>query len=130
MPTEGAVRLRLFLHLSIRSKRASQASDQHYKAQFRNLKLPPYTGPHKTLAHTHHPCFFSQNSLCDRSVSLVGPVQYSAADLIEKNAGGVGQNLLDLLDDACTNEVVGERSRSRRYRSAPLLLYVDDLAVL
>jgi len=51
-------------------------------------------------------------------VSFVGPVWYTAADLVEKNAGGVGQSLLDLLDDACTNEVVGEGSRSSRYRLA------------
>lgn len=48
---------------------------------------------------------------------FVGPVRYTAADLLEKNGGGIGQNLLDLLDDACANDLVGEGSRSLRYRS-------------
>lgn len=47
-----------------------------------------------------------------------GPVRYTAADLMEKNTGGLGQMLLDLLDNACTNELVGVVSRSDRYRSA------------
>lgn len=46
----------------------------------------------------------------------LGPLQYTAADLVEKNRGGIGQNLLDLLDDACTNDLVGDGSRSSRYR--------------
>ena len=56
--------------------------------------------------------------------TLIGPVRYTAADLLEKNRGGIGQNLLDLLDDACTNDLVGEGSRSSRYRSVGRWLIV------
>lgn len=56
-------------------------------------------------------------------------MRYTAADLVEKNRGGIGQNLLDLLDDACTNDLVGERSRSSRYRSVGWLLVVVALFV-
>lgn len=51
---------------------------------------------------------------------IAGPVRYTAADLLEKNKGGVGQGLLDLLDDVCTNDLVGKGSRSSRYRSVEI----------
>ncbi|CAM9456858.1 unnamed protein product [Laminaria digitata] len=47
---------------------------------------------------------------------FVGPVQYSAINILERNDSGIGKNLLDLLDEACTNELVGVGSRSDRYR--------------
>lgn len=47
-----------------------------------------------------------------------GLVKYTAAGLLEKNESGIGQNLSDLLDEGCANELVGAGSRSDRYRSA------------
>ncbi|CAM9205488.1 unnamed protein product, partial [Hapterophycus canaliculatus] len=62
--------------------------------------------PHKSK----EPCFHIKH--------FTGTVRYTAADLLEKNVGGIGQSLLDLLDDACSNELVGELSRSSHYRQA------------
>ncbi|CAM9481074.1 unnamed protein product, partial [Ectocarpus sp. 8 AP-2014] len=59
---------------------------------------------------------------------IAGPVRYTAADLLEKNKGGVGQGLLDLLDDVCTNDLVGKRSRSSRYRDGRRASTVDGAA--
>ncbi|CAM9259462.1 unnamed protein product [Ectocarpus sp. 6 AP-2014] len=57
-----------------------------------------------------------------------GPVRYTAADLLEKNKGGVGQGLLDLLDDVCTNDLIGKGSRSSRYRDGRRASTVDGAA--
>lgn len=47
-----------------------------------------------------------------------GPVQYTVVNFLEKNDQAIGKNLLDLLDDGCTNELVGVGSRNDRCRCA------------
>lgn len=45
-----------------------------------------------------------------------GPVHYTAEGIVEKNWGRVGQMVLNLLDEGCSNALVGAGARSGRYR--------------
>ncbi|CAM9416878.1 unnamed protein product [Scytosiphon promiscuus] len=66
------------------------------------------------------PCFHIKH--------FTGTVRYTVSDLLEKNNGGIGQSLLDLLDDACSNDLVGELSRSGRYRDGRSATTADGTA--
>ncbi|CAB1104757.1 unnamed protein product [Ectocarpus sp. CCAP 1310/34] len=86
----------------------------------RNSAWPACIDPNKSGNRLTNSCFHIKH--------FGGPVRYTAADLLEKNKGGVGQVLLDLLDDVCTNDLVGKGSRSSRYRDGRRASTVDGAA--
>lgn len=76
--------------------------------------------PRNNLVVLESPCRGVRNEISRRIRSShcprKGPVHYTAEGIVEKNRGRVGQMVLDLLDEGCSNALVGAGARSGRYR--------------